>query len=758
MRSGTIAFLVGIVSLQSFAALPAGYWTALLPLAVAGLRWPRLRLAAAGAAGLLWALAHSHWIVAHDWPTACEGKDVLATGTILSIPAATERHSRFEFRVEALEGCPSAGLPVRLRIGWYGVVPPLRAGDRWQLHLRVKARNGFFNRGGFDYERWLLQQRIGGSGYVREADDALRMSASHDPASLLQGWRQRVHDALQARLPPSPAAALVLALALGERTGIDASQWQVLRGTGTSHLVAISGLHVGLAAGFGWLLGLWGWKRSAYLCGLVPAQRAAAVPALVCGVTYAALAGFSVPTQRALVMLAVGLLALLAQRQPTPARAWFIALLAVLLLDPLAVLSAGFWLSFGAVAVLLFGMGARWSPRGVWWRWGRAQWLVGIGLVPLTLGAFQTMSVAGPVANLLAVPWVSLVVVPLVLVGTLFIGLMPGLAAWLLGMACSALDLLWPLLAWLAALPFATVFAAPSLAWLPLAGLGVVWLLAPRGFPARPVGLLLVLPLWSPPGETIREEEALLTLLDVGQGLSAVVRTRNQVLVYDTGPRFGPDFDAGEAVLLPYLRHLGVKNVDTVVLSHNDGDHVGGFDSLRAAIGVGDVLAGQPAADGRQRPCRAGTRWHADGIRFELLHPPPELRPAGNNGSCVLRIVSPGGSVLLAGDLQHRGERALLATGTELASDILVAPHHGSGTSSSSAFVEAVTPRWVLFATGYRNRFGFPRPEVVARYRAAGARVRSTAQCGAIFIRLSPGKIPAPICARQRDGRYWNRR
>jgi len=759
VRLGTIAFLVGILLLQSLAHLPSMVWCAAVLPAPWLWRWRRLRPVLLLAGGFLWALLHAGLALNHVLAPDLEGIDLTVVGSVDSIPETRAHARRFEFRVEELRrGGERVAGPRRLRLSWYGRPPAMEAGARWQLRVRLKRPHGFMNPGGFDYEGWLFRHGNGATGYVRRDPGNRRLAPA--PWWSLDRLRQGLASRLTAAMHGSANTGVVTALAVGERSGIPPRQWTLLTATGTNHLLAISGLHVGLVAGLAFLLVRLFWSRSRRLTLHLPASKAGAVAALGAALTYAALAGFSLPTQRALIMLMVGMGSLLSQRSAAPGRTLLLALAAVLVFDPLAVLEPGLWLSFGAVAAILYGMGGRVGPGGLWWRFGRVQWLVAVALLPLTLLFFQRSAVVAPLANLLAVPWVSLLVVPVVLLATVLLGVAPAAAHGLLSLADHLLNLFWAGLRVLAALPAGQWYQHAPPLWAVGAGVvGVALLLAPRGFPGRAMGALLLLPLvLVRPDAALQHGEVRFTLLDVGQGLSAVVRTRHHVLVYDTGPRFSASFDTGAAVVVPYLRQQGLKTVDRVIVSHGDNDHIGGFDSLRAAVPIDAVQVGVPGLIAGASPCLAGQHWHWDGVAFRILHPPADPAFHRNDRSCVLRVTAPGGTVLIPGDIERRSEAALLrGDPRRLAADILVAPHHGSTTSSTAAFVRAVHPRYVLYPVGYRNRFGFPRPEVTARYRAQGAQRFDTARNGAIMFDIRAAGIPAPVTWRQSARHYWNR-
>jgi competence protein ComEC len=767
MRTGSVAFLLGVLLVQQWEAVPPPARLAplaalvLLPLLVPALRrlprplpWALARLAWA-AAGVLWAALYAHGLLQRGMDPAIEWQDVWVTGRIASLPVIEERRTRFLLDVDALRhGGMSHPSPGRVRLSWYQRPPDLGAGERWRLKVRLKPPHGFSNPGGFDYEGWLFGRRVRAVGYVR-ADPGNRRLA---PGGGLDGLRQRIAERIAQALGDSPRAALIQALAVGERRAMSDHQWEVLTRTGTNHLLAISGLHVGLAAALGFFLGRWGWSLAGRAPLLLPAPVAGAVVSLVTAGVYALLAGLALPTRRALVMVAAVLLALLLRRRVAPSHALALALLAVLALDPFAVTGAGLWLSFGAVALLLYAMGGRPLAGGLWWRWGRAQWVVALGLLPLLLAWFGRGTLASPVANLVAIPWVTLGVVPPVLAGALLAPLAEPAAALLFRLADLSLAGLWPLLEALADLPHLSWWQAPPPTWALLAGsAGAFALLAPAGFPGRWLGLLALAPALTltparpPPGS------AWLTLLDVGHGLSAVVHTHAHTLVFDTGPRLGPTFDAGEAAVVPYLKSAGVRRVDRLIISHGDNDHIGGMHSLRRALPVAGVLTGVPERIPGAVRCRTGQHWTWDGVEFRILHPPPGSGLTGNDGSCVLRVAAGDDEALIAADVEAPAEAMLLASGEDLATDVLVAPHQGSKTSSTPAFVAAVQPDYVLFPVAYRNRWHHPHERVLERYRAIGARTYTSAQYGALRFDLGPTPDRAPPGAwRSAARRYWH--
>ena len=769
MRLGAVAFLLGILVLQALPELPARAWTLGLPGVLAVLAFiPRWRLPAWAVAGFLWAL----WLappLPTLLPAKLEGVDMWVEGWIATIPDHERRSTRFEFVVgRALaQGEESAALiGQRLRLSWWSdstgikneakVVPSLRVGDRWGFAVRLKRPHGLLNPGGFDYERWLYARGIVATGSVRSHPTPhLLAEAERYP---LDRYRQRVADTFARMLPGNPQAGILTALAVGERGGITSQQWEVFNRTGVGHLMSISGSHIGLVAGMVFAL-VWGfWSRIPALALRWPATRAAALAALVGAGGYALLSGLSVPAQRSFLMLAVAMAALIFLRAAAPGRILALALLVVLVTDPGASLRVGFWLSFGAVAAILYSVGGRWREHRPFGQTIHLQLSITLALLPLLLLFFQRFPLLSPLANLIAIPWVGCTVLPLTLLAVLAGWIGPVVQVPLLEGAALTLEGLWQILLWLDRWPGIVWYRPESPLWvLAFALPGVALLLGPRGLPGRWLGLPLCLPLLWPPVATPPPGGIWFTLLDVGSGLATVVRTQNHVLVYDTGPRLGETLDAGRAVIAPFLRQQGVVKLDMLIVSHADKQHAGGVRSLREQMPVGRILTSaleQTPIDGAER-CRAGQDWEWDGVRFRLLHP-PETGFVGDEASCVLQVIGSAGRVLLPGDIETRAETTLSAThGAELAAEVLVAPHQGRRDLSVPAFLAAVRPRYILFSTGYRNRFGYPRPETVARYRATGATLLDASYEGALTFRLEPGRPLAPERYRRDHRRYW---
>jgi len=541
------------------------------------------------------------------------------------------------------------------------------------------------------------------------------------------------------------------------------ADWDVLLRTGTNHLMSISGLHVTMVASLGYALVHLLWRRIPFLTLGCPARRAAALAGLVTACGYALLAGFAVPTQRTLYMLAVIAFALWQGRAVAVSLVLSWALFVVVLIDPWAVLAPGFWLSFGAVALLVYAGNARLEQPHWLEEAARAQWAVTLGLAPMLLVLFQQASVISPLANAWAIPLVSLVVTPLTLAGAV----LPVDA--LLWMAHEAIAYCMAALAWMAGFAQAVWQQPAPPAWsLPLAMLGVAWLLLPRGFPLRWLGLLTLLPLILLKPEPLAQASLRLIVLDVGQGTAVVARTARHVLLYDTGPRFSADADSGSRIILPYLRGEGLDALDGMVISHDDNDHAGGARSVLTGLAPVWMLSGLPPGHALQalypgmRPCRAGQQWQWDGVRFEMLYPGEDdagnLREADNNRSCVLKITTPHGSVLLPGDIESSAERRLLERlPDQLPADVLIVPHHGSLTSSTPDFVSAVNPRHAVFTAGYRNRFRHPRPQVMQRYQSQGSALLRSDRDGALLFEFS-GNAVLMRSWRAERARYWHHR
>jgi competence protein ComEC len=794
MRALLTAFALGVLALQLQPELPrpsALAWVA-LPIALSavaflatrslkGKQRALARAAALAAASVVVALAGFHYAawraetrLADALSPEWEGRDVEVIGIVDDLPQASGRGPRFAFAVERVV-TPGAVIPSRVSLVWYTAwrdddegadVPDLHAGERWSLTLRLKRPHGTVNPHGFDVEAWLLENELRATGFVRAGDNDRRLDAfAGRTGDHVQRAREAIRDRIFAALDGRPYAGVIAALAIGDERAIPEEQWRVFNRTGVGHLISISGLHVTFFAALVGAVVFWVWRRSHRLTLALPARKAAAIAGVLAAFAYVLLAGFQVPAQRTLYMLGVAAAGLWLGRPGTASIVWLWALAVVLILDPWAGLTPGFWLSFGAVGLLLYtGVGRVGWPSSLSAA-ARAQWAITLGLVPLMLMLFQQISIVSPLANAVAIPTVTFVVVPLTLASIV--------VPWdgLLIVAHQVFSWLAALLETLSASPSAVWQQHAPPAWTVACGVvGVLWLLAPRGVPGRIVGLAWLAPLFVvvpllPPEGAFR-----LTVLDVGQGLAVLVQTHAHALLYDTGPRFNENANAGNRIIAPVLRANAVARLDGMIVTHQDVDHSGGALSLMETVPVGwfasslpedhaIVRASREENRGAER-CLAGRRWTWDGVEFELLHPAREsyLNPKlkANDLSCVLKVSARSGSALLTGDIEARTEADLVRReGANLRADVLVVPHHGSRTSSTPAFIAAVAPRVAVFTPGYRNRFGHPRPEIVARYTSGGIETHRTDYEGALTFAFETGLSLAPRGERDAERKYW---
>ncbi len=755
-----VSLLAGVVVVQWLPVLPPR-WSILL-LGLVGLagcwRWPRLRWLMLVLLGVAWAACRGSLAMQARLPQQLEGRDFKVTGQVVDLPKARPHATAFMLRPAHVllddRAVPLHGL---LRLVWYGKPLAVHACSRWQLTLRLKRPRGMIDPGGADSERTALERGIVAVGYVRNAPPARSFGA---PGFCVDRLRERLAADIAARVPDAHDAALLRAFTVADTRGLDPHDWDVARANGVSHLIAISGFHVGVAAVFGvvlmWLLYAW-MPRMALR---VPRPQAQAVAALVTASGYGALAGFGLPTVRTLLMIGVVVLARCSRRRTDSLHTLALALLALLVFDPLAVLSAGFWLSFVGVAFLILCL----DVRGRGWRvflreLSSGQMVMTVSLLPLGLWFFGQASLVGALSNLVAVPFVSFVIVPCALFGLLLLLLCPPLAAPVWQLAAWLTHAQWWLLERMATWPGAHWYLPEVRLWaLLLAMTGAVWLFMPRGVPWRGFGLALFLPLLWPPLSRPAEGGFRLWVLDVGQGLSVVVQTRHHALVYDAGARYPSGFDLGEAVVTPSLHALGIDRLDMLMISHADNDHAGGAAAVAAAFPQARRYAGEterirlPMA-----PCKAGQAWLWDGVRFRVLNP-RSTRPGrrDNDRSCVLLVTGEGGRLLLPGDISRRIEPRVAAAVGPGAAPVLLVPHHGSSSSSSAGFITALHPRLAIVSAGWRNRFGHPRPDVLRRYAAAGVQVLNTATMGAVEVDFPADAPPREATRwRQRQKRYW---
>ncbi len=726
MIKTAIAFLLGCTLCLNLSELPHYGW--LLAVALPFLFWFRQSVLSVFIVGLLWAGFQAQLRIEQQLPPDLAGQDSLLNGVIASIPEQHDKVLRFNFQPE------NHAFPDEIRLSWYypGKVLP-GPGERWQFEVRLKPPSGMKNPGGFDYEKWLFMEGIGATGYIRDSQHNRLLDKA--PRWHIDKFRLQIQQKLGRLVDHARHLPFILGLSVGQREQMTSEHWQVLRETGTSHLLAISGLHIGLAAAIGFFLFRWGWSLSLSTLKLLPARQAGAVGGFSFALFYALLAGMAIPTQRALIMVTTVMLALLLKRPLYPAHILALSLLLILAFDPFSVLSAGFWLSFSAVALIMLTCSARFPAS-------RSNWLtihlwLALGLMPLLIIFFGQVSLISPLANLIAVPLVSLLVVPLILAAMLLLPINETVSKLVLTAADYLLHWLWQLLSWLSSLPFAD-WRMAELPWplLIFISLLALLLLLPRAMPARWIGLVPVFALISYQPERPAAGQIFFTLLDVGQGLAAVVETRTHTLVFDTGPRYSERFDTGSAVVAPYLQSRGIEQIDKLVVSHSDNDHLGGVAGLKQLVPVKQTLSSDIKALPAASRCVAGQHWQWDGVMFEVLLPLADQPGTDNNRSCVLKVSADNLSLLLPGDIERDSERQLLNLyADKLRADILVVPHHGSRTSSTHRFVTAVDPVFALFPVGYRNRYGFPKQEVLERYLEQGSIILRSDQHGAILFR-----------------------
>lgn len=770
-----VFFTLGVWLLQQQAALPDLAWAWLmLPLLLSFLlpqrsQWQRIARLSLFAmlvflSGFFYAAGFAQQRLSDGLPDNWQGRNIDIVGVVAELPRQHERGQSFAFDVEKTL-TSGAHVPPHILLSTYidrkGISLPLHAGERWRLTVRLKQPHGTANPHTFDFEEWMLERNLRASGYVRNKGDNRRLDALvKTPGYLIEHLRETVRERFRHVLGNAPYAGVLTALAIGDQSSIPQAQWQVFRRTGVSHLMSISGLHITMLGSLAFFIVYNLWRRSARLTLKLPARKAAAIAGLLVALAYALLSGFSVPAQRTVYMLTTVAIALLSSRNVAPSQLLAAALIVVLLLDPWAVMAPGFWLSFGAVALILYVTANRLGKTHWLVEYGKVQWAMTIGLIPPLLAMFQQVSLVSPVANAFAIPLVSFVVVPLTLLGALlpFGGL--------LHLAHFSMSLCMSVLEWLSQLPDAVWRQHAPPAWsIALGVFGVLWVLLPRGFPARWLGLLLLLPMFLVVPELPEPGELRLTIFDVGQGLSVAVQTRNHTLLYDTGPDYPGESDSGSRIVVPVLHAQGIAQLDTLILTHNDVDHIGGTRSVLQAIPVNEVLSSLPADQpllqhlNNVRRCIDGQHWEWDGVQFEILHPSqasydqPGIRD--NDRSCVLRISTGKQSVLLTADIQRNSEGQLLRLHADrLPASLLVAPHHGSKSSSSPAFVAAVHPRYTVFTSGYRNRFGHPHPVVVKRYHEMGSLLLRSDRDGAVLVDMDQQSFRLESY-RARHRRYW---
>ena len=732
--------LGGVVAAHALPALPPA-WISAIGIGLALVLMCRSRTSRAPVwflLGFAWTLLRADAALDAQLPDAMHGRDFDVIGTIVDLPQAGADSTRFSFEIETAK-LDGEGIPLRgsVRLNWYDSAPVLAPCSRWSLRLRLRPPRGLVNPGGNDGERSAVQRGWVATGYVRESEN--NAAIGKRSGVCIDVWRQSISLAIENALGEGSASTLSRALAVGDQQSISQADWQVLRATGIGHLIAISGLHVGLFAAFGALLARWTWKAFPRITLRVPGPLIEAPVAMACAVGYGLLAGMGVPTVRTLLMIGVGLLARYSRRATSVSQALALAAATIVVADPLAILSAGFWLSFIGVAILLSTTSTSRIKRSAWREMPRIQLILSLALLPLTVWFFGQASLIGPLANLIAVPWISLVIVPLTVTGSLLVVDLPVLGVPLLHLAEFLLGGFWPLMQWMSSPPSAQRYFAAAPPWtFVLALIGIGWSLLPFGPWLRTLGLFLLLPLVVPSHAQLDEGEFEAWILDVGQGLSVYVRAPERGFLYDAGPRYPSGFDIGDAVVVPSLHALGVDSLEQVIISHGDNDHSGGLMAVHLAFPEAPVESGEPERlPIASRACQSGGVWYSAGVSIRTLHAEGPGQGESNDRSCVVAIEGRHGSLLLTGDATERIEPVIASSAAGLARPlVLQVPHHGSKSASSGALLDALAPQLALVSSGYRNQFKHPAVEVRERYAKRSIELLNTADSGFLHLRF----------------------
>jgi len=687
---------------------------------------------------ILFALAGFAWMSIFSYTLMNQGIDekflnqpIETQGYIVSLPASNAQKSIFLYEVVK-------PFTAKVRLSWYDVDrPKLIVGDEWALTIKLKHNNGLRNQGGFDYEKWLFSNKISATGYVRESEFNKVLSSSN--TAFIHQLRQSIRTTLSPYLHELNFAGVINALVLGDRSLIKNTHWLLFQQTNTTHLSVISGLHIGLISTLLFFITSFLWRLSRRLVIVVPTQVVGAFFGIIGALSYAFIAGFSVPTQRAFIMASVAFLSIILRTQYSVWTLYGLAMFLVLILNPLSVYDVGFWLSFYAVGVILYGV-SLFNNKHALLKLIYLQLLICIAMLPITLWFFQSSSSLSGLANLVAIPTFSFIVTPISLLGALFsVAEITTLAQLCFDIADKTLSLLGVFLQQISDLSFNRLHFMPASALdLLILVLGACLLILPRGLKLRRAALLLItIPILTSQ-TNIPSKTVLIDVLDVGQGLSVIVRTENHTLIYDTGSQSPSGFNMGDAALIPFLIANQVNNIDTIIISHGDNDHIGGLQAIMSNFTIGRILSSVPnKIPGTVERCHLGQSWIWDGVQFDILSPTSDTTFKGNNASCVLKVSTADASLLLTGDIEKKAEKALLKNNSiNLDAEVMLIPHHGSKTSSTEAFIGAISPAIAISSAGYKNPYKHPATVIVERYRDNGVVVFNTSCSGQLSFIL----------------------